>query len=188
MNIISNPLGSPPDPLPSLLDPDEVKTWLRVAADDEDDLIQGLIDSAQRRYEGPSGALGRTLVRQGWTCRIEEWPSCTTSMEIPLPPLVSVDEVRVAGVVVDASAYSIFGAGNGLIPAKIKTTGDWSGSEIEIDFTAGYEAGDLPPSLRVALLQVIAGWYDNRAAQSDRQIYSNAEADRIMFGEKVHYI
>lgn len=188
MNVISNAQGSPTPPLPALLELQDVKDWLRVASDDDDALIQGLIDGAQRRYEGPSGVLGRTLVRQAWTGRIEEWPSCITSMEIPLPPLVSVDEVRVDGTAVDASTYSVFGVGSDLIPAKIKPTGDWAGSEVEIDFTAGYEAGSLPASLKVALLQVIAGWYDNRASQSGQQTYDNNEADRIMFGESVHYL
>jgi len=185
MNVISNAPGSP---APVFLDLDEVKAWLNVAADDDDTLIQGLIDAAQRRYEGPSGVLGRTLLRQVWTGRIEEWPACTTSMDIPLPPLVSVDEVRVDGVAVASSTYTVFGANSDMIPAKIKPVSDWTGSEVEIDFTAGYESGSMPKSLKTALLQVIAGWYDNRAAQADRETHDNDQADKIMFGETVEYI
>lgn len=187
-------------PTSALLDLQEVKEWLKVEGDNTDDvLIQGLIDATQRRYEGPGGILGRTFARQTWTGRLDAWPCSGRAVEIPLPPLVSVDEVRYVAsdgtlTTWDSSEYQAqrFSERPGkLWPAygsswpAVRSQPD----AIEVDFTAGYAPQDLPANARMGFLQAIAHWYDNRAATADRQAFDvPMTADEILAPLKIWYL
>lgn len=181
-------------PLAGLLDLQEVKDHLRVEHGADDVLIQGLIDAAQRHVEGPGGVLGRTLLRQGWTGKLDRWPSCGRPIEIPLPPLISIDAVR---YVAPDGTLTAWAPANyqvqmqGDQPAKLWPAHGISWPSIrcqpdgiEVDFTAGYGGPEaLPESLRLAILQVIALWYDNRAGTDD----VSKAAERLLMPFRVWY-
>src|SRR5262245_36909533 len=82
-------IDGPPAPVITL---DEMKDYLRVVDDDEDDLIEGFISAVTQHLEGRDGWLGRSFVTQTWELSLDCFPR--REIRIPLPPLQSVDSVK----------------------------------------------------------------------------------------------
>jgi uncharacterized phiE125 gp8 family phage protein len=193
--MIVTPLVKPTSALLSL---QEAKEYLRVDHNLEDALILGAIDAAQAYLEGPTGILGRTLLEQTWTGRIDPWSEVGPTLEIPLPPLISIGEVRFidgagGSQVWAASDYRIQRFGDQ--PARLLPPfgGGWPSAGdfgiAEIDFTAGYGGPELlPDNIRTAALMIVADLYDNRAAAADRETYENRTVSRLLFPLKVWYV
>jgi len=146
----------------------EAKAHLRVDGTNEDTLIASLILTSRLHIET---ALGLAFITQGWTLLLDAWPT-EKSMELPLRPLQSIDEVRVLSAegdaaVVEATTYLVDIVG---VPPRLVRTGVlWpapgqAANGIEIDFTAGFGslASDVPSPLRQALLLLIAHWHEHR--------------------------
>lgn len=72
------------------LELDAAKLHLRVEHNEHDELIDSLIDAAIGHVDGQNGWLRHALEVQTWELRLDCFPPC---IEVPLPPLVSVDEV-----------------------------------------------------------------------------------------------
>jgi uncharacterized phiE125 gp8 family phage protein len=83
LNLIAGPLVRP-------FTLDEVKAHLRVENDDDDLLILSMMDAAVAHLDGRDGWLGRALVEQTWELALDRFPLC---IELPLPPLISVDSI-----------------------------------------------------------------------------------------------
>ena len=86
----------------------EAKAHLKVDTTADDALISSLITGARARAEWHSG---RAFVTQSWTLWLDAWPQ-NGLIEIPLPPLQSVTQVRLhapddASSVLDPSAYQV---------------------------------------------------------------------------------
>lgn len=182
-------------PTTALLSLGETKQHLRVDHADEDGLILGLIDAAQKYLEGPFGTLGRTIMRQTWTGRVAVWP-LTAYVEIPLPPFISLDEVR---LIEDDGSETVWPVGNYRVqggveqPARLWSVETWpsanGASGFAFDFTAGYgDQHELPENIRAAALMIVADFYDNRAAFADREAYKNPTVERMLAPFKVWYI
>jgi uncharacterized phiE125 gp8 family phage protein len=183
-------------PTTGLLDLQEVKDHLRVDHAEDDALIQGMIDAVHRHYEGPGGTLGRTFLTQTWTGRLDVWPCYGKAIEIPLPPLVTIDEVRYvdpdgATQVLGSSNYQVQRVGDqparlwpafGVSWPSIRCQPD----AIDIDFTAGYGGPEkLPENARAAFLMMIADLYDNRGKVADRAFFKNPTYEEMMAPLKV---
>ncbi|HEY0282981.1 MAG TPA: head-tail connector protein, partial [Rhizomicrobium sp.] len=69
----------------------EAKAHLKVDTSADDALITSLIVAARARAEWHSGC---AFVTQSWTLWLDAWPR-NGLVEIPLPPLQSVTQVRV---------------------------------------------------------------------------------------------
>jgi uncharacterized phiE125 gp8 family phage protein len=185
-------------PTTGLLDLQEVKDHLRVDHSEDDALIQGMIDAVHRHFEGPAGTLGRTFLTQTWTGRLDEWPCYGKAIEIPLPPLITVDQVRYVDA---AGATQILASDQyqtqriGDQPARLWPAFgvSWPSvrcqpDAIEVDFTAGYGGpAALPENARAAFLLMIADLYDNRGGTADRQFYENPTAAALLDPLKVWY-
>lgn len=78
-------------PLVAPVSLDQAKAHLVVEHEDHDARITQLIAAATAHFDGRDGWLGRALVEQTWELRLERFPPC---VELPLPPLLSVDEIR----------------------------------------------------------------------------------------------
>jgi len=151
---------------------DEAKEHLRVSQNSHDALITDLLAAAIGRLDGRRGVLGRALITQQWSWRIDRFPIGCMSIAVPFPPLQSVqsitylDEGGVAQTLESAKYTVVTDEEPGLIQLALDevwpATQDVPGA-ITIAFTAGYGAdpSDVPASIRSAIKMMILRWYDN---------------------------
>jgi len=147
------------------------KAHLRVDHSDEDELISGLIDAATARIDGYSGILGRALITQTWAV---EFPTFSSRLDLPLGPLQSAtiqyyDSTNVLQTL-SASVYAVLTDGLGPY-VSLKYNQQWPQTytrddAVKVTWVAGYGAtpASVPAAIRSAMLQMLAPWYDNRAA------------------------
>ncbi len=144
----------------------EAKAHLKVDSSADDALITSLIVAARARAEWHTG---RAFVTQSWTLWLDAWPQ-DGLVEIPLPPLQSVTQVKTydlddAASVLDPSAYQLDAAS---APARLKRKSEprtdlRAVNAVEIAFTAGYgDASAVPQPVKQAILQIVADLYANR--------------------------
>lgn len=144
---------------------DEARAHLRVDETGEDALIVGLVTAARTMLEAETR---RAFVSQGWQLTLDAWPQ-TRRIDLGLAPVVSVDELAVDGVALDASLYD---TGLRHDPPRIALKRNAAlpdpddGVEgITVSFTAGYgDASAVPQPLKQAILMLTAHWYENRMA------------------------
>ena len=166
----------------------EVKAQLRLStsADDTligDTIIPGVRDFAERHtmtaipkrtFTAVYDNTSRTQASQlGWWDGVREGSVSESvfvrKLELPLPPLVSVEEVRAFDRNGDSSVFAstnyyldTYGEPGSLV---LKDGATWPSNlrdlnALEVDFTAGYDT--VPPMLKIAMLQIAAHWYENR--------------------------
>lgn len=150
-------------PLQEPLTLEEVKTFLRLSTDQENDLLKTLIASSRAYVEGVTG---RALLKQGWLMHLKKpYPASfpltrkkTGEIEItlPFPPLLSVDTVKVAGKDV---SYHLTGNKICLEPNH------WE-KDITISFWAGYgeDPSTIPPDLKMSVLMAVRFFYEGQKA------------------------
>jgi uncharacterized phiE125 gp8 family phage protein len=170
---------------------EDAKKHLRVDHDEDDDLIEAFVAAATEFVDGPKGFLGRALNQQTWDLYLDEFPCRRGSafyrrggswqfdpIEVPLPPLISVDGVFYidASAVeqeVNASAYRVDPNSE---PGRIVPVsgGAWptvpcTPGAVRVRFTAGYiDAGNSPPTsnvpkpIRAGILLYLGDLYANR--------------------------
>ena len=162
----------------------EAKAHLRVDFADDDDLIGGLIEAAIGAIDGPKG-VGVCLLTQQWRLSLDglpctgSWwrrePSMRRSIEIPLSPVISVDEITyldLGGVrqTLDASLYvydldakplRIERAFGQVWPQARHQPGS-----VKVTFTAGFgeDATGIPADLKAAMKLLIGHYYVHREA------------------------
>jgi uncharacterized phiE125 gp8 family phage protein len=146
----------------------EAKAHLRIDHDSEDALIAGLIVTARLHIEA---SLGLALITQSWSYRLDSWPA-GGAVVLPLRPVQAIAAVRITAAdatvaTLAADRYLLDGAS--VPPRLVATTPPWprpglGAQGIEIAFTAGYgnTASAVPPSIRQALLLLVAHWYEHR--------------------------
>lgn len=147
----------------------DAKLHLKVDTSDDDTLITQLITAARAQAEWHTQ---RAFVTQSWILWLDDWPSCGT-VEIPLPPLQSVNSLTVyapddSATVLDPATYQVDTIpaparlslkSAALPPANLRTI-----NAVAIAFTAGYgdDADDVPAGFRAAILESIAFLYEHR--------------------------
>jgi uncharacterized phiE125 gp8 family phage protein len=151
----------------------EAKAHLKVDSTADDTLITSLIIAARARAEWHTG---RAFVSQSWTLWLDAWPK-SGLVEIPLPPLQSVTQLKVYAQddtpsVLDPSAYQLDAASaparlawrsNFAPPANLRAV-----NAVEIAFTAGYGgANAVPGPVKQAVLQIVADLYSHRGDEAD---------------------
>jgi uncharacterized phiE125 gp8 family phage protein len=158
--LIEGPVSEPV----SLVD---MKNYLRVLDDAEDDLIASLIAAARAAVET---ATGRLLIRQTWRLVLDAWPECRI-LRVPLAPFAGLAAARVADAsgamaevppgcfVVDSlSEPGRIAAGPKAPAPGIAMAG------IELDVAVGYGSAPeaVPMPLCQAVRQLAAGFYERR--------------------------
>lgn len=147
----------------------EAKAHLRVDGTAEDALIQSLIITSRLHIEA---ALGLALITQSWSYFLDRWPKAGR-LNLPLRPVAAIAQVRIwdvegAAETLSPSAFLLDGHG---MPPRLVPLDDTllrapgrGVNGIEIAFTAGFgpAPGDVPATIRHALLLLIAHWYENR--------------------------
>lgn len=151
------------------------KRHLNVDFDDDDDLIRAYLGAATTRVEAEAGSL--TILPTTW-----EWSgSCFRDrMVLPRTPVQEVVSVKyrdTGGTVqtVDAADYSssfdVLGVGS-VVPG---TAYRWpsvyrDAAAVVVRFIAGFAEGEVPDSIKAAILLVLGGLYAQRAEITDRQV------------------
>ena len=137
----------------------EVKAWLRIEHDDEDDLLATLIAAAREQAECRTG---RSLITQSWEVTYAD----VAPQEIPLPhgPVQSISWLKTVAASGDetdiaSDAYAIAADGRQLL-CEIGL----AAHRILVRYVAGFgdAAEDVPADLRQAMLQHIALMYGER--------------------------
>ncbi len=171
---------------------DEVKDYLRIIDDSQDNVLTMLIQAARSSVEL---YLRRALLPQQWRLTLDRFPgswpytygygqvqSPKREIHLPICPLISVDSfvypdpstlapltLSTYQLITDAEPARIQPAYGTAWPIAAWTVGD-----IHINFTAGYRDSEtspvigsveLPESIRVAMLFIIGHWYENRESQ-----------------------
>lgn len=187
----------------ALISTADAKAFLRVDISDDDTLIGDLVGAAAAHLDGKDGILGRALLSQTWTLRLDDFP-CETwddpyaGIRVPLPPLQSVSSITYLDGNGDSQtlATSVYAVDTASEPGiiSLKSGQSWPSVQdvrnaITITFVAGYgdAASDLPRNLRLAAQQLVAAWYDNRSAVIAGSMSVLPMAfDRLIAPYKVH--
>lgn len=149
----------------------EAKAHLRLAGSDDDDYVAAMITAARIQVES---ATRRVLIDQGWRIFRDDWPP-GGRLDLPLAPISAVSAVTVYdadGEPTDlASSDWLLDAASS--PARLVLTGapphpGRAINGIEIDVVAGYGASGLavPQPLRLAIMTLVARWYEDREGLS----------------------
>lgn len=152
----------------------DAKAHLRVMHSDDDTYIDGLIAVAGDWLFGENSWIGRPSPASEWEMKLASFPA--GKLDIPKPPLVSVDGVFYApsngGAEQQITDFRTFGIGGcGYIMPALGE--DWPAANgepesVRIEFTAGY--GSLPASIKHAALLLIGHWYENREAATEAKL------------------
>lgn len=143
----------------------EMKAWLRVEGEAEDEIVGALIASARLVVENLTR---RLLVFQTWRLVLDEWPG--QGVTLPFSPVRSVivrtfDASGVA-TAADPQEYRLDDVG-GTVKLNFPGGAPQPGrlrAGIEIDVEAGFaaDADGVPAPLRQAMRILVARWYENR--------------------------
>lgn len=155
------------------VDLEELKAYLRVDHDADDDLLDTFIAAAREYAEI---ACGRSFIERGYSLFLDAWPE-SRALTLPRPPLLEVTAINIYEENNTSAEFSddyyfvdAMGAPGRVVlssSAAAPTPGrDVNG--IEVQFTAGYGdvATDVPAQLRAAMMQVAAFMYENRGANA----------------------
>lgn len=145
-----------PESLP--ISVDDMKLYLRVDGELEDDLVESLIQAATTQIE--SVWAWRALIPR--TYELTEYAPAGTTLgrmaigfHLPMPPVVEVESVTVDGV--ERNDWTLNGElGLLIFAAPIVGT-------LVVEYTAGY-ASVIPAPFIQAIKLLVATWYENREA------------------------
>lgn len=149
----------------------EVKLHLRVEHNEEDTLIASLIKTAREVAE--TSFTWRALAIQTFEYTLDRFPS-DRSVYLPRPPLKTVESISYKDrtgteTVLNTDCYIVDTAAE---PGRVVLVPEASWPDVElyptsavrIRFTAGYDATDIPESIKQGMLLMIGHWYENREA------------------------
>ena len=152
-------LKIPPAQEPVTLE--EIKTYLKLSSEQEDDYIRSLIASARAYVEGVTN---RALLKQKWLMRMKPpyprssplitYKTENLEIDLPHPPLLEVESVKVREENVPFHVEE----------NKILLSPSLWNKEIVITYWAGYgeTQASLPPDLKMAVLMATRFFYDNQ--------------------------
>ena len=146
---------------------EEVKEYLRVDTDSEDDLITSFIIAARRQVEARTY---RPLITQSWLLSLD-FSEISDIVEINKFPLQTVDSIKYFDIdgniqTIDSSKYIVDKNSN---PCRVQFTDLPSTiknqiNAMQIKFTCGDGdlASDVPDDIKLAMKFIIGHYYENR--------------------------
>lgn len=157
---------------------EDAKAHLRVVHNSDDMMISSLIRAARENVEATTG---RALASADYLWSVEHWP--TSRMRLPLLPVASVDSVTYLDpdgvrVEMDPAHYEFDDERASLgIPC-------WRRS-VNVKFRA--DPGEVPASLKAAVLMLVADMYENAEASAVGPAFSeNPTFQRLVFPWRVN--
>jgi uncharacterized phiE125 gp8 family phage protein len=175
----------------------EAKAHLRYTSSQQDAVIAGMVAEAVAHIDGPEGALGRCLIAQTLELTADEWPYRFGCIRLPCPPLISVTSVHYvdqdgAEQLVDPATYQVVGIGDQgrleLAHGQTWPSARRQSEAIRITYRAGHgdSWNDVPEALRLAVLTVVATYFDRRSAFVEGGVFETSAAERLLAPFKVH--
>lgn len=145
----------------------DLKDQLRVDHTDEDAFLAMKISTARRHIENLTGL---TLARATFEVALDAFPRA--EIEIPKNPLVSVESIRFiapggAELTVAPNLYVVdtVSERGWIVPVEAWPQTMRLINAVRVRFVAGYD--EAPETLREAVLQLAAWWYENREAATE---------------------
>ncbi len=149
----------------------EAKAHLRLTGTADDDYVAAMITAARIQVET---ATRRVLIDQTWRIFRDDWPADgrVTLTVVPLKAVTAVTDFDAEGepTVIPATDWVLDAASS---PARLRLTGAAPApgrpiNGIEIDVVAGYGLSGLsvPQPLRLAIMTLVARWYEDREGLS----------------------
>lgn len=158
---------------------EDAKEFCNIDHDDHDALVESMIEAATNLVDGYEGYLGKGLLEQEWTFFHETWPT-NGKLYLPLGPVVDIIDVMywddadpmVQGTYTDANYSLLEDMGGPYLSFVSSPDFPTLGSRddaVQVRFSVGYgsEPEDVPAGIRLGIKQMVAFWYDNRAAGAD---------------------
>jgi uncharacterized phiE125 gp8 family phage protein len=142
---------TPPTDLPVTVD--ETKAFLRIDHTAEDALIESLVAAARDVVEN---YLRRSVCTQTWTLVLDHLAGIVF---LPRPPVTDITSVEVDGLVADAGDYE------NDADRLIVLNGSLLDGEAKVVYQAG-DSANIPDYAKLAVMQTVAYWYENRQGQS----------------------
>ena len=143
----------------------DMKAFLRVDGNAEDDLVAALIAAARITLER---ATRLAFITQTWRLRLSAWPR-ERAVTLPLAPILAIEAVRVgpvgAGTLVSPDLYRLAEGDPArlLVDVAIASpAGLRDGIEIDLSLGFGDTPAAVPAPLRLALRRLVARWFENR--------------------------
>lgn len=167
LSLIAAPTGEP-------VSLDEAKAQCNVNVDDDNGLLDNLIAAAREYVETFTH---RVLLTQTWDLKLDAFPY-DGAIWLPMPPVSSVTSVTYRATDGTSTTWSSslydtdLPSGPKAHPARIvpayaqfyPVTRDMVNA-VTVRFVCGYgAAGDVPSSIKSAMLLLIGHWYTNREA------------------------
>jgi uncharacterized phiE125 gp8 family phage protein len=149
----------------------EAKVHLRLDSDADDAYVSALIATARERVEL---FLRRALITQTFDCTLDGFPANRRSIDLPRPPLQSVESVKYIDTAgnqqtLPPETYVVDAASNemgrvALAWNQFWPITRWSINSVVIRFVAGYgdNAAEVPQAIRHGILIEISNLYENR--------------------------
>ena len=155
-------------PATRLLNKQDVKNHCNIDHGADDTLIDSYIDAATSYLDGLDGIMGRALVTQTWGRRLSYFPS---EIRLPIGPVSSIGSL---------TYYDANDTQQTLAPATYELRADHRGAYatlawgqswpnftarpdgIVIQWVAGTAVASVPQAIKMAMLLMIGGWYENR--------------------------
>lgn len=131
---------------------DEVKSWLRVIGNEENELIKSLILAAEQFFENRTD---RVLMPKKFKATF-----LNEVMLLPRSPVIEIIKPKNVSVLWDHQTAQILGMSSG-----------------EAEFRAGYEK--IPQIIKIWALNKIASWYENRENVAVGTIVSKFDKSHI---------
>ncbi|MBR7653044.1 hypothetical protein HED50_08985 [Ochrobactrum oryzae] len=144
----------------------DVRAFLRISTESEDDVLHRLIATAREIIEAETGL---SLIDQTWRLRVDRWPRSgrLALFKYPVKAVTSVVAYRVDGTAICFSPEEFVLHHNRrpqrLYMAQYPDAAQFIG--LEVDFLAGFgESGvEVPDALKHAILTLVAHLYESRA-------------------------
>lgn len=151
---------------------DQIKEHVSVDYSDDNIVLSSLLNGAVAYLDGYSGVLGRCLVNQTWRQDFHGWDD---ELRLPFPDVSSIVSVKYLDEdsvlqTVTSSLYELAEDERGaFVRFRESFTSPSLDSDssypVQVEFIAGYgDPSDVPGALKVAIMQLVATWYENRGA------------------------
>lgn len=149
MNIRYEVISKNTDPI---LDLDEVKNYLRISHNYDDQLIVNLVQAA---VEYAENFTGKMINETHVLCKISKANSLIVLQHFPIKDLLSVEFLE-KGKTKDIT--NLYGAVS-MVESKIKLNPSFRGKDILINYNCGY-GKDLPMILKMTLMKHVCNMYE----------------------------
>ena len=166
------------------------KARLRVDTGADDDVMRLIIMAATQRFDGRDGILGRALLPQSWRLTLPAFPDALGDIELPLPPLISVESIAYLDTdfveqTVSPTIYRVVAGGFGRSRIRLDVDQTWPTSPadepdtVRVTFQAGYQDlqspanNPVPEPIVQAILMLAQSMYDRPGQEGVPDIVSN---------------